>query len=156
MMNSDDSRRLSIRWSALACVLLLCSTAAQAALIVSAPWVRPTPDRAATDAYMVLTSNEGAMLKEARSVVATTVVIRGATGVKTFPQLALPAGTPVVLAPDTYHLVLRGLAHPLNAGDRVPLVLTIELANGTRQEISVNAEVRVRPPTDDERRAPRR
>ncbi len=62
----------------------------------------------------------------------------------------------MVLAPDTYHLVLRGLAHPLNAGDRVLLVLTIETANGARQEISVNAEVRVRPPSDDERRAPRR
>jgi copper(I)-binding protein len=155
-MNSLDSRRLTVRCRALAGVLLLCSTAAQAVLIISAPWVRPTPDRAATDAYMVLTSTEGAMLKEARSVVATTVVIRGATGVKTYPQLALPAGASVVLAPDTYHLVLRGLAHPLNAGDRVPLVLTIELANGTRQEISVNAEVRPRPPTDDERRAPRR
>lgn len=145
-----------MRCCALAAALLLCSTAAQAGLTVGAPWVRPTPDRAATDAYMVLTSTEGAMLKGARSIVATTVVIRGATGVKTFPQLALPAGAPVVLAPDTYHFVLRGLAHPLNAGDRVPLVLTIETATGARQEISVNAEVRARPPSDDERRAPRR
>jgi periplasmic copper chaperone A len=146
----------TIRRRALAAILLLCSTAAQAVLVVSVPWVRPTPDRTATDAYMVLTSTEGALLKGARSVVATTVVIRGATGVKTFPQLALPAGAPVVLAPDTYHLVLRGLAHPLNAGDRVPLVLTIELATGARQEIAINAEVRARPPSDDERRAPRR
>lgn len=146
----------TIRRGTLAVVLLMCGTVAQAVLTVSAPWVRPTPDRTATDAYMVLTSTEGASLKGARSIVATTVVIRGATGARTFPQLALPAGTPVALAPDTYHLVLRGLAHPLNAGDRVLLVLTIETANGARQEISVNAEVRVRPPSDDERRAPRR
>jgi periplasmic copper chaperone A len=150
------SRPPTIRRRTLAAVLLLCSTAAQAVLVVSTPWVRPTPDRTATDAYMVLTSTEGALLKGARSVVATTVVIRGATGVKTFPQLALPAGAPVVLASDTYHLVLRGLAHPLNAGDRVPLVLTIETATGARQEISVNAEVRARPPSDGERSAPRR
>ena len=145
-----------IRRGAIAGVLLLCGTAAQAVLIVGAPWVRPTPERTATDAYMVLTSTEDAMLKDARSIVATTVVIRGATGVKTYPQLALPAGVPVVLAPDALHLVLRGLAHPLNPGDRVPLVLTIETATGARQVISVNAEVRARPPADDERRAAKR
>lgn len=145
-----------LRRVALAGVLLLCSAAAQAVLIVAAPWVRPTPERTATDAYMVLTSTEDAMLNDVRSVVATTVVIRGATGTRTYPQLALPAGIPVVLAPDTLHLVLRGLAHPLNPGDRVPLVLTIETATGARQEISVNAEVRARPPADDERRVPKR
>ena len=141
---------------ALASAFLLCSTGAQAVLIVGAPWVRTTPERTATDAYMVLTSTEGALLKGARSIVATTVVIRGATGVKNYPQLALPAGVPVALAPETFHLVLRGLAHPLNPGDRVPLVLTIETATGARQEISVNAEVRARPPAEDERRAPKR
>ena len=145
-----------IRRVALVGVLLLCSTAAQAVLIVGAPWVRPTPERTATDAYMVLTSTEDAVLKDARSIVATTVVIRGATGVKNYPQLALPAGVPVALAPGAWHLVLRGLAHPLNPGDRVPLVLTIESATGTRQEISVTAEVRARPPADDERRAAKR
>ena len=146
------SRHSTLRSRAIAGLLLLASTAAQAVLIVSAPWVRPTPERTATDAYMVITSTEDALLKEARSIVATTVVFRGATGVKTFPQLALPAGTPVVLAADTYHLVLRGLAHPLYPGDRVPLVLTIETANGVRQEISVAAEVRSRSPADDARR----
>lgn len=141
---------------ALAGVLLLCSTAAQAVLVVGVPWVRPTTERTATDAYMMLTSSEDAMLKGARSIIATTVVIRGATGVKIYPQLALPAGVPVVLAPDAFHLVLRGLAHALNPGDRVPLVLTIETATGVRQEISINAEVRARPPADDERHAPKR
>ena len=145
-----------IRCGAFACAVVLCSTAAQAGLTVGAAWVRPTPERTATDAYMVLTSTEDAMLKEARSIVATTVVIRGATGTKTYPQLTLPAGVPVVLAPDTWHLVLRGLVHPLNPGDRVPLVLTIETAKGARQEVSINAEVRTRPPADDERRTPKR
>jgi hypothetical protein len=145
-----------IRRGAFAGILILCSTAAQAVLIVGAPWVRPTPERTATDAYMVLTSTEDATLKDARSIVATTVVIRGATGVKNYPQLALPAGVPVALSPDAFHLVLRGLAHPLNPGDRVPLVLTIETATGVRQEISVNADVRTRAPADDDRRATKR
>jgi len=145
-----------IRGGALAAVLFLGSAAALAGVTVGAPWVLPTQERTATDAYLVLISAEDAMLKQARSIVATTVVIRGATGTKNYPQLALPAGVRVVLAPDTLHLVLRGLAHPLNPGDRVPLVLTIETATGVRQEISLTAEVRVRPPADDERRAPKR
>lgn len=132
--------------TALVAALLLCATAAQAAVVVAAAWVRPTPDRAATDAYLTLTSSDDAALKEARSVLATSVVIRGATGPKTLPQVALPAGTPVVLAADGVHLVLRGLAHPLAPGDRVPLVLTIESASGARAEIVVNAEVRARAP----------
>ena len=124
---------------------LLVGTVAQAVVSVSAPWVRPTTERAATEAYMVLTSAEGATLREARSTLATSVVIRVAgAGTRPLPKLALPAGVPVALSPDGVHLVLRGLAHPLKAGERVPLLLTIELANGARQEIAVSAEVRAR------------
>jgi len=148
---------MNLRRLAIAGFLLLASTAAQAVLTVHAPWVRPTPDRASTDAYMSLTSTEGAVLKEVRSTIATSVVIRvEGPGKRTLPQLALPAGVEVALSPDAVHLVLRGLAHPLGVGERVPLVLTIETANGSRQEISVNAEVRSHSPLDDERRVPRR
>ena len=149
-MHSRNSTLLS---RTIAGLLLLASATAQAALIVQAPWVRPTPERAATAAYMSLTSSEGAVLKEVRSTIATSVVIRAtASGARTLPQLALPAGIPVVLSPDSVHLVLRGLAHPLAAGERIPLVLTIETANGARQEVSVTAEVRSRSPADDARR----
>src|SRR5258708_28501082 len=137
---------------ALAVAFLLGSTAAQAVFTVNAPWVRPTTERSATEAYMRLASTEGAVLKEVRSALATSVVIRAAGSAGRYlPQLALPAGVPVVLAPDQVRLVLRGLAHPMAVGERVPLVLTIEGADGSRQEIPVNAEVRVRSPIDDER-----
>ena len=139
---------------ALAGILLLAGAGVRAALLVDAAWVMPTSDRASTTAYMTLTSTEGAVLKEARSTVATSVVIRsGATGARTYPRLALPAGVSVLLAPDAFHLVLRGLAHPLNPGDRVPMVLTIELSSGALQEYTVNAEVRARAPTADARPA---
>ena len=121
---------------------------------VTAPWVRPTPERTATEAYLRITSTEDATLKEAKSALATSVVLRAAgSGSRILPQLALPAGVPVVLAPEGVRLVLRGLAHPLAVGERVPLLLIIEAADGSRHEISVSAEVRVRPPADDERRA---
>ncbi len=140
--------------AALAGILVIFATTARAVVTVHAPWVRPTPERTATEAYLRLTSSEDATLKEARSAIATSVVIRSAGSYsKALPQLALPAGVPVVLAPDSVHLVLRGLAHPLAAGERVTLVLTIEAADGSRHDISVNAEVRVRAPADDERRA---
>jgi len=138
----------------LAVAFLLVSTAAHAVFSVNAPWVRPTQERSATEAYMRVTSTEGAVLKEVRSPLATSVVIRAAGSAGRYlPQLALPAGVPVLFAPDQVRLVLRGLAHPMAVGERVPLVLTIEGADGSRQEIPVNAEVRVRSPIDDERRA---
>jgi periplasmic copper chaperone A len=156
-MRAQLLRNATMRRCALAGILLLFSTAAQAVLIVNAPWVRPTPDRASTDAYMSLTSTGGAVLKEVRSTIATSVVIRAAaSGVKNLPQLSLPAGVPVLLSPDSVHLVLRGLAHPLGPGERVPLVLTIETADGSRQQFSVNAEVRTRAPTGDEQHSPKR
>jgi copper(I)-binding protein len=132
----------------------LLAAVAHAAITVNAPWVQPTPERAATEAYLVLTSTEGATLKEVKSILATSVVIRVAgSGPRPLPKLVLPAGVPVVLAPNGVHLVLRGLAHPLNIGDRVPLLLTFELASGARQEMAVNAEVRARSPLEDVRRA---
>ena len=144
----------TLRSHALAGMVLLACTGAQAALLVDAPWIQPTPDRASTAAYMSVTSTESAVLKGARSTVATSVVIRsGATGARIYPRVALPAGVTVVLAPDAFHLVLRGLAHPLNPGDRVPLVLTIELESGALQEYTVNAEVRARAPAADARPA---
>jgi periplasmic copper chaperone A len=146
---------MKVCWCApLAGILMLFATTALAGVIVNAPWVRSTPERTATEAYLRLTSTEDATLKEARSAIATSVIIRAAgSNSRTLPQLALPAGVPVILAPDAARLVLRGLAHPLAVGERVPLVLTIEAANGMRHEVSVSAEVRVRPPADDERRA---
>jgi len=148
------SRTATLRSHALAGMVLLACTGAQAAPLVDAPWIQATQDRASTAAYMTITSTQSAVLKEARSTVATSVVIRsGATGARVYPRLALPAGVPVLLAPDAFHLVLRGLAHPLNPGDRVPIVLTIELETGALQEYTVNAEVRARAPVADTRPA---
>src|SRR5260221_6115174 len=147
---NSRSRAAPRCFATLGLVLLLVATAARSAVTVTAPRVEPTTDSAASEAYMQLASTDDAVLTGARSPFATTVVIRAAgTYAKTLPQLALPAGVPVVLAPGAVHLVLRGLAHPLARGDRVPLVLTIEAANGTRQEITINAEVRPHSAADD-------
>ncbi len=127
-----------------------------AVLIVSEPWVRPAAHLAATEAYLVITSTEGATLIGARSDAAADVRIyaAGKRAVR-IDRLPLPASQAIKLAPDGLRLGLSGLSRPLKLGDRVALALTIESAEGVRQEIPVNAEVRVRSPIDDERRAHR-
>jgi len=57
-----------------------------------------------------------------------------------------------MLAPRGPRILLPGLNRALRPGDRVEFVLTIEAADGTRQEIPANAEVRLRSPTDVHRR----
>jgi copper(I)-binding protein len=134
---------------------LLPATAA-AVFIVSEPWVRPSAGGAMTEAYMVLTSTEGATLVGARSDAASAVVIyaagKRAAGIVRLP---LPPGEEVRLGPDGLRLGLSGLVRSLKPGDRVALTLTIESADGARQEIPVNAGVHLRSPIDEEKRAHR-
>ena len=146
-----DRRRYAL---ALGIVLALVAVPAAAVFIVSEPWVRPAASVRTTEAYMVLTSTEGATLVGARSEIAVGVATyaAGKNPVR-IERLPLPAGQMVKLHPGGLRLGLRDLARPLKLGDRVPLVLTIEAADGKRQEIPVNAEVRRRSPIDDELRA---
>jgi VCBS repeat-containing protein len=54
------------------------------------------------------------------------------------------------LAPGEYRIALTRLTRPLKIGDHVPVSLTIESADGKRQELLINAEVRRRSAYDDE------
>jgi hypothetical protein len=127
---------------------------ASALFIVNQPWARPAQRGQATEVYMDLTSTDGAALVGVTSDAAGTVTIRapGKTSGKT-NRVALPAQTVVALAPGGNRIALTGLKQPLKLGDRVKLTLTIEAADGSRQNIGVDAEVRHRSPLDDERRA---
>jgi copper(I)-binding protein len=127
---------------------------AHALFIVNQPWVKPGTRN--TEAYMVLTSTEGATLIGVRSSIAAQVSLRG-PGLRgpARAALALPAGTAVALRPGADRIVLTGLAHALKLGERVPLTLKIETAAGALEEITVAAEVRTESPFDAERRAHR-
>jgi copper(I)-binding protein len=127
---------------------------AQAIFIVNQPWVRPAAQGRSTEAYMDLTSTEGAALVGARSDLAAAVAIRApGKGAGDVGRLRLPANAMIRLAPGGYRMVLSKLARPIKLGERVMLTLTIEAADGARQDIPVNAEVRLRSPLADERRA---
>jgi hypothetical protein len=46
----------------------------------------------------------------------------------------------VILAPDSYGIALRGLRSVAKIGDRIALVLTVEHADGSQQDLSVIAK----------------
>ena len=121
--------------------------------VVTEPWVRVASNGRAAEAYMELRSTDGATLVAVKSDIATEVVMRspGASGAP-LSRIPLAAGSTVKLAPGGYRLVLASLDRTLKLGDRVEFVLTIEGADGKRQDIAASAEVRRRSPTDDHRR----
>jgi hypothetical protein len=127
---------------------------AEAVFIVNQPWVRPAQIAQATEAYMNLTSTDGAVLVGVATEAARTATIRApGKAIVTARRVTLPPRTLVALAPDRYRIALSSLQRTLKQGDRVLMTLTIELADGSRQDIPVDAEVRLRSPIDDERGA---
>ena len=120
-------------------------------LIVNQPWTRPALAGQATEVYMDITSTAGATVVAVASDVAATTRIRGPDRQRgKATAIALPAGQLVALAPGKYRVALLRLNRTLKLGDRVWLTLTIEHADGSRQEIAVNSEVRLHSPIDDE------
>ena len=130
----------------------LLASDASALFIVNQPWVRPARKTQTTNAYMNLTSSDGARLLAARSEAALHVSLRSAHSTAA-TGLALPAKSEIALAPGHDHLRLTGLTRALEIGDRIAITLTVRDDDGTLQEITVSAEVRFRSPVDDERRA---
>jgi copper(I)-binding protein len=121
-------------------------------LTVNQPWAKP--GARSSEAYMVLTSSDGARLVGVRSGIAARVSVRGKTG-RVAAALELPPGRSVSLRPGAERIALSRLSRPLKLGDRVPLTLTVETRDGARRDIAVNAEVRNESPVDAELRAHR-
>jgi copper(I)-binding protein len=140
---------------ALSCGLALALAAAQASalFVVNQPWVRPASRLQATEAYMNLTSTEGATLVAVTSAAADNVTIHAPGKSGRVSRLRLPAQTLVALAPNSYRLVLGRLVRTLKLGEHVPLTLTLEHSDGSRENIGVEAEVRLHSPIEDELRA---
>jgi copper(I)-binding protein len=127
---------------------------AHALFIVNQPWVRPAKSGQSTELYMNLTSTDGATLLEVRTSAAAEVVLRGpGKTARTIPELPLPAGQLVALSPGNARVGLLRLARTLKLGDRIDIVLTIRGTDGTRQDIPLSIEARLRSPVDDERQA---
>jgi len=124
---------------------------AQALFVINEPWVKVAADGRSAEAYMRLTSTEGAKLISAKSFAADRVVIRAPGRDRSAPrEVVLPARQRVELAPGAYRIQLDGLTSKVELGTRIPLSLTIRNDDGRMQEISVEAEVRLHSPTEDE------
>ena len=141
---------------ALPLALALPAPVAQALTVVNQPWVRPAAAGHSTEAFMNLTSTEGAMLVAAHSdSAAATTLHRPGRDARAAVELALPAGAIVELAPGNYRFSLRRLNKRVKLGDIVPMTLTIRSTDGVLQDIAVHAVARLRSPVDDEHRAHR-
>jgi copper(I)-binding protein len=153
---SAPHRILRVVRVALCGALALAGTDVDALFIVNQPWVKP--GTRASEAYMVLTSTEGAALIGVRSPVAARASLIGAgtRGEHLAAPINLPAGKAIALRPGAERIALIGLSRPLKLGERVALTLTIETAAGAHEDIAVDAEVRKESPLDAERRAHRR
>ncbi|MFG6467339.1 copper chaperone PCu(A)C [Roseateles sp. BYS87W] len=116
---------------------------------VTDPWVRATvPAQKATGAFMQITSAKAAQVVAVSSPVAAVVEIHemkmdgGVMKMRAVDALALPAGQAVALKPGSYHVMLMGLKAPIQAGDKVPLTLTLQGENQQRTTLEVQAEAR--------------
>jgi copper(I)-binding protein len=125
------------------------SAAAQAQVTVDRPWVRTTVAlQSTTAAYLTITSAQGGKLVAASSPVAAAAEVHemqmdgDMMKMRSVDVLPLPAGQPVVLKPNGYHLMLTGLKSQVKAGDVVPIRLVVEDATGKRETVDVKATAR--------------
>jgi copper(I)-binding protein len=139
----------ALRALALAACAAIVSTACLAQTTVKDPWVRSTvAQQKASAAFMQITSASGGRLVSASSPVAGVVEIhemamQGTTmRMRPVAGIDLPAGKPVALTPDGYHVMLMDLKQPLKAGDMVDLSLVVEDKGGKRETIAVRAPIR--------------
>lgn len=134
----------------LACAALAAlALAARAEVTAANAWVRGTaPGQKMSAAYLTFTSSEDAKVLAVSSPVAkksqihASLMMSGVMHMHQIDGLELPARQPVELKPGGNHVMLMDLMRPLQAGEQVPLVFTIEDAKGRRSTLEVKAPVR--------------
>jgi periplasmic copper chaperone A len=116
---------------------------------LSDAWVRGTvASQTSTGAFLHITSKQGGKLVAVTSPVAGRAEIHemkmdgDVMRMAAIDSLALPAGKMVELKPGGYHLMLLDLKQPLKDGDAVPLSLTVEHLDGTREQVTLRAGVK--------------
>jgi len=138
------------RLLALAAASLLSSAAvAQTQLQVSDPWIRATvPAQKASGAFMQLKAARAARLVAASTPAAGRVEIhqmemQGQTmRMHAVEAIELPAGQTVNLASGGYHIMLLDLKRQLKDGEQVPLTLTVQGADGKREDVKLTVPVK--------------
>ncbi|KAF1032013.1 MAG: hypothetical protein GAK37_00604 [Pseudomonas sp.] len=134
---------------ALGLSLLTLAAHASAQALVSDAWVRATvPGQPSSGAFMTVTADTDSKLLSVASPVAKTVQIHEMSmkddvmRMGPVDSVALPAGKPVKLDPEGYHVMLIDLTGQIKEGDQVPLTVTVQDAKGGKQVIEVKAQAR--------------
>ena len=131
-------------------VALLPAWSFAAVITVNEPWMRPAAKGASTDVFMELTVSERAAIVDIRTPAAAKIAVaKGSRRVAPPFPVDLVAQETLLMRDAGTHIVLSGLARALKRGDRVPLTLVLAYADGTTQDIEVDAEVRRRSPSED-------
>jgi copper(I)-binding protein len=129
---------------------------AAAQTMVENAWVRATvPGQASSGAFMTVTASADSKLLSVQSPVAKIVQLHQSSMkndvmiMQEVESVALPAGKPVVLDTNSYHVMLIDLTAQVKEGDHVPLTLIVEDAQGVKSSIKVDATARALT-TDDQ------
>lgn len=137
------------RFGGLLSALLLSANIYAADVQVEGAWSRATaPGQDAAMVDMSITSKQDGTLVGVTSPACKSVELHSMTHeggmmkMREVKELALPAGKRINLGESGYHLMLIGLKAPVEAGDGVPLTLSVKLANKRVVKVEVSAEVR--------------
>jgi copper(I)-binding protein len=108
------------------------SPAADSNLVVGGAWIRQPPPGSDVAAVYLSLQNAGTQAVKLTGVecplaamvmMHETVQAGGQSRMRALPAVTLAPGAAVAFTPGGRHIMLHGLAHPLQVGERVPLVL---------------------------------
>ena len=132
-----------------AVALLVSHAAAAQTVAVSNAWVRtPAPSQKNAAVYMDLKAATSGALVAAGSPFAERAELHsmsveaGVMRMRPLQRVELPGGQTVRLQPSGAHVMLVDLKRPLKAGDKVPLVLSVQSSGSSLTTLKIEAEVR--------------
>lgn len=127
-------------------VLLSCVTYAHDINITQA-WVRPTVvgQKTAGVFMEIVSTKQGALIKASTDISQAELHEMKMQGdimkMRQIKRIVFEANNPVFLRPGGSHIMLLGLKKPLKLGETVPLILTFEFKDGSKDRVTVNANV---------------
>ncbi|MGO8754718.1 MAG: copper chaperone PCu(A)C [Gallionellaceae bacterium] len=129
--------------------LLFAARAWAGEVAVSGAWIEASaPGQDSAIVSMIIMSQKDAHLvavsspASASAEMHTMTYEEGMMMMHAVAALTLPAKHEIVFGPSGDHIHLIGLKRPLKAGDSVPLKLTVEFADKSKEELTVKADVR--------------